>query len=151
MWSGKCAACSINVWSVVQSVQCVEWSVSGAFTGAGTVCNVHCAVCRVQCAAYKRWEFWNWNRISQIKFYLLKLFIKNQKPKYIFWTGWDCWFLKALTQKLKFNLTYPKSFCKLNLRNTSFQVQGVPNQHSWWLISIVCIRIHLRLRISLNC
>ena len=46
----------INVWRAVYSVQCVKCTGadSGAFEGAGLVRNVYCAVCRVQCAAWKR-------------------------------------------------------------------------------------------------
>ena len=51
----KFAKCSINLCCAVYSFQCILYikctcSDSGAFAGAGAVRNVHCAVCRVQCA-----------------------------------------------------------------------------------------------------
>ena len=36
---------------LMSSMKCTD-AVSGAFAGAGTVRNVHCAVCRVQSAVY---------------------------------------------------------------------------------------------------
>ena len=71
VWSDNCAACSINV-DMAFNVKCSMCSmkgtdaVSGAFAGAGTVRNVHCVVCRLQCAPYQRWKSISCNRMSQI-------------------------------------------------------------------------------------
>ena len=49
VWSDKCAACSINVWHVVQSVQCVVWSIQMQFLVHLQV-QVQCVMYTVQCA-----------------------------------------------------------------------------------------------------
>ena len=68
-------ACSVQFSLCSMKCACAD---SGAFAGAGAVRYVHCAVCRVQCAAYQRWRLSSWNKMSQIKMLSLKLTF--QKP-----------------------------------------------------------------------
>ena len=117
VWSDKLSKWSINMCTC---------SDSGAFAGAGAVRNVHCAVCRVQCAACQRWKFSSWKKMSQSK--ILSFKITSQKPialMYFFRTGWDYWFLKAWNEKQNFYSKYPKSIFQVILRNTFFRVQDV--------------------------
>ena len=41
VWSGKCAACSINVWCALYSVHCVVWSVQLSGSSSIFVKNKH--------------------------------------------------------------------------------------------------------------
>ena len=92
--NAKCSMCSMKC----------TYAVSSAFAGAGRVHYVHCAVCRVQCAACKRWKLSGWKRMSQNS----NLYFQIASQKYIV-----------------LNLTYPKSFFQLILRNTLIRVQDV--------------------------
>ena len=82
VWSDKCAACSINVWSVMQSVQCVVWSVQMQFPVHLQV-QVQCVMYTVQCAGCSMLPAKDENLAvetgwANLKFYLKKLLFKNQ-------------------------------------------------------------------------
>ena len=101
--SATCSVCSMKPTDAV----------SGAFSVAGRVRNIHCAVCRVQCAACPKWK------LSMLRHDKAnKITSKNKFPNIFF-------VLAEWNKKLNFILTNHKYFFLIILQNTSFLVQDV--------------------------
>ena len=123
VWSDKCAACSINVWCAVYSVQCVVWSVQVQVEVQVqvqvqyVVYTVQCAVCSVLL------RFKSSNRMSQNKILPWRLTFRKPIALCIVQRRFEtiC-FQKTLNKKQHFNLTSfcitPPSECRISAKLT---------------------------------